>query len=187
LKFSAFKTNLDSSLPVPQKDLILLYAEDVYNMPVTNERGILAANEVKLKNGANTYNLYLTPEQQKYSVDAEGDLDVKGWIPTISGSFPGTELSISEWLHNNINRKFVVVQRNCEKGYSKIYGHPYNPLFLTGKISQDKDRSLCEITLTAAKKTKRPYIIYSTKISGNILSPNPVSNSVLLIDIIGKL
>lgn len=188
MKFGVSKTRYDSNLPVARKDLILVYTDDILSMPVTNERGILAATDVILKIGALSYNLYLTSDQQKYASEIDGDLDVKGWIPRISGSFPGTALSISEWMHNNINKSFIAVQRSCGKGYSKIYGHPYNPLYLTGKISEDKDSSSCEITLAAVKKTKRPYLFYNAPVS-NILSgdgsdENIGYNGVLLIDII---
>ncbi len=79
LKFSVRKSSLDTSLPVPKKNLVLIYAEDVVSMPQTNERGILAANDVQIAFGAEMYELYLTPSSQKSSADTDGDLAAMGW------------------------------------------------------------------------------------------------------------
>lgn len=131
-------------------------------MPETSERGILAISEIQLQNGAEFYELYLTPSTQKNSSDIQGDLGSKGWMNSVTGTFPGTRLSITEWMHNNINEPFVAIQKYCGTDY-KIIGTKMNPLFLTGKLSEDKDSNLSEITLTAAKKSKRPYILYNTQ------------------------
>jgi hypothetical protein len=165
LRFSVRKTSKDKSLPVPKKDLALVYADEIVSMPEVSERGILATNDIQLQNGADFYELYLTPATQKNSVDIEGDMGAKGWMPTVSGNFPGTRLTISEWMHNNLNEGFVVIQKNCGNNW-KIIGTKLNPLFLTGKISEDKDSGLCEITLKAVKKSKRPYILYNYEETG---------------------
>lgn len=186
MRFSVAKTSKDRSLPVAKKDLVLLYADDIVSLPETNERGVLAINEIQVMNGAEFYSLYLTPSTQKLSSDIEGDIGVKGWKPTVSGSFPGTRLQISEWMHNNINSAFVAIQKICESSY-KIIGSKTNPLFLTGKISEDKDSSLCEVNLIAAKKSKRPFIFYNPE---DIGAQDPTGNTgncdcAPLIDIIG--
>ena len=186
LRFSVKKTSKDKSLPVPKKDLLLVYADEIVSMPETNERGILATNEIQLLNDANFYELYLTPSTQKNSADIQGDLGAKGWMPTVTGTFPGTRLEITEWMHNNVRSGFVAIQKYCGDNY-KIIGSKLNPLFLTGKLSEDKDSSLSEITLTATKKSKRPYILYSTEELG---AEDPSGNSgdcdcAPLIDIIG--
>ena len=138
----------------------MIYADEIISMPEVSERGIMAVNEIQLQNGASFYDLYLTPSSQKKSVDIEGDIGTKGWMPQVSGTFPGTKLTITEWMHNNISSGFVAIQKNCGPNW-KIIGTKLNPLFLTGKISEDKDSSLCEISLKAAKKSKRPYILYN--------------------------
>lgn len=137
-----------------------MYADEIVSMPEVSERGILATNELQLQNDAEFYELYLTPSTQKNSVDIEGDIGAKGWMPIVSGTFPGTRLEITEWMHNNITEGFVIIQKYCGTNW-KIIGTKLNPLFLTGKISEDKDSGLCEITLKAAKKSKRPYILYN--------------------------
>lgn len=165
LRFSVGKTSRDRSLPVLKKDLVLIYADEIVAMPQTSERGIMATNDIQLQNGARFYELYLTPASKKNSADIQGDLGAKGWMNSVSGTFPGTRLAISEWMHNNINEPFVAIQKYCGDDY-KIIGTKLNPLFLTGKISEDKESSLCEVTLAAVKKSKRPFILYNTEETG---------------------
>lgn len=187
LKFSVRKSSLDTSLPIPKKNLVLIYAEDVVSMPQTNERGILAANDVQIAFGAEMYELYLTPSSQKSSADTDGDLAALGWKQTVNGQFPGSRLTISEWLHNNIRRGFVAIQKNCGE-YQKVFGDKYNPLFWTGKIAEDKDSNLCEISFAQQKKSKRPYFLYDFNQSGTDSPDDPGSGDcdcAPLIDIIG--
>ncbi|HCZ8394865.1 TPA: hypothetical protein O4D88_001296 [Elizabethkingia anophelis] len=162
MKFSLHKQHTDTALPQSvQKELILAYASDIERMPETDLLGLQATENIVFKDGASKYFLYLTPAQKKRLSTIEGDTDVKGFIQEISGSFPGTALKVSEWIYHNLNEGFVIIQPYCSEGYSKIFGSKYNPLFITGRISEDQESSICELTFKQVKKSKKPYLIFN--------------------------
>ena len=179
LKFSLTKTKADTSLPIHKQELVLIYAEDIAVMPVPNERGILTVDQIQIKEGAEMYTLYLTPSLQEDSAEEDGDFLSKGWIQSISGSFPGTRLEAVEWLKNNINSAFVVVEKNCG-GMSRIYGSKYNPMLVSATINDTSESSTCDITLATVKKTKRPFLVYNGEYSGETSD----CECVLLIDLL---
>lgn len=165
--------------------MVLIYLDDLVAMPTTDERGILAVNEIQIKNGAQFYEFYLTPSSQKIETDVDGNTSIKGFGQKISGTFPGTSLEVSEWFYANINQKFIAIQKNCGSHF-KIFGSPYNPLFISGNFKDDKDSSLTEITFETVKRSKRPYFIYNYQHSGSDDGgESSGGNSQLLIDHIG--
>ncbi|WP_157891371.1 hypothetical protein [Elizabethkingia ursingii] len=141
-------------------------------MPETDCFGILISEEIEINELAFLYQLYLTPAQKKINADIEGDPDVKGFIQQVSGSFPGTALKASEWMYNNLNEGFVAIQRYCDDKYSKVFGSKYNPLFLTGRIAEDNESNLCDITLKQVKRSKKPFLYYNKEINTDMLYDN---------------
>lgn len=160
MKFSVTKTNKDTALPVSVKpDIVLVYAEDILNMPETDNKGIKAVTEIILKPIKSPYSLYLTSSEQIANSNIEGETETRGWIHKISGTFPGTGLNIAEWVSANINQGFVAFRKQCS-GIYKIYGSKYNPLFFTGNFLEDKDKAVCQIEFLQTRKSKVPYIFY---------------------------
>lgn len=168
MKFSITKRKSDSALPVPVKpDIILIYVEDIISMPTTNNKKILTQTEFVLKPEKKYYSLYLTSSEQTVNSNTEGETETRGWIQGINGYFPGTGLRIAEWLTANINQGFVAMRKHCSGTY-KIFGSKYNPLFFTGNMIEDKERSITQLEFKQTRKSKVPYILYK----GEEIIPN---------------
>ena len=168
MKFSLHKQHTDTALPQSvQKELIMVYASDIIRMPETDLLGLQAMENIVIRDGASKFFLYLTPAQKKRLSTIEGDTDVKGFVQEVSGSFPGTALKVSEWMYHNLNEGFVIIQPYCSGGYSKIFGSKYNPLYITGKISEDQESSISELTFKQVKRSKKPYLFFNDAVFRN--------------------
>lgn len=181
MKFGLTKKSTDHSRPIPKKDLVLVYVDDIEEMPRPNDKGILALEELKIKQGATFHDFYLTPSTQKLSVDVEDETMIKGFTPKINGSFPGTSLEVAEWFYQNLNKGFVAIHKGCGKE-CKLYGTIYNPLFVGGVFQDDDDQNLTEFEFAAAKRSKRPFFIFNYTDNGG---GGASSSSQLLIDHLG--
>lgn len=164
-RLNAKKPKQNSGLATPKEEIYLLYVEDIINMPKSDSKGILTRGNFIMKHGRRFHLLYLTPLSQSHNRNTEGDVDSRGWKKKITGSYPGDELEINEFVKNNINQGFVAVVKSCNSQYKKIYGSKNNPLYFTGSFVDNNESKGYELTFEQNFADDTPVLFYQ----GNIL------------------
>lgn len=163
-RLNARKPKNNAGLPTPKGEIYLLYIEDIVSMPKANERGVLTNGDIIIKENRRFHILYLTPSTQAFNRNTEGDVDSRGWKKKITGSHPGDELEINEFVKNNVNQGFIAVVKSCDSSYKKIYGSVNNPLFFTGTFSDDSEHKGYELTFEQTFADDTPVLFYQGKI-----------------------
>lgn len=156
--------NTAAGLPTPKGELYLIYKEDIISLPPVLEKGVLCQGDIHLKPGRRFHILYLTPSTQKRNIKTDGDVDSRGFKKKVTGSYPGDEIEIHQFIKNNINQGFVVIMNSYDQVYYRIYGSLANPLFLTGEFNDDNDKKSWEITLEQSFADENPVLFYNGSI-----------------------
>lgn len=156
--------------------------EDVISMPPVDELGIACQGDFVLRENAEFQYLYLTPQTQKYSIGNTGDVDERLFKKEVSGSYPGNDIQIFEFIKKHINQGFIVVYKEDCEPYSKIFGSPKNPLFLSPNYKSDSTGKGYEITLQQNKSDNIPVLFYNGEFPVSIEDEGIVE----IIDIIGQ-
>lgn len=163
-RLNARKPKNNAGLATPKGEIYLLYVEDIIDMPTPNDKGILVAGDIKIKDNRFYHILYLTPSSQSHNRNTEGDVDSRGWKKKITGSYPGDELEINEFVKNNVNQGFVAIVKSCNSEYKKIYGSKNNPLYFTGSFVDNSESKGYELTFEQNFADDIPVLFYQGKI-----------------------
>ncbi|SSZ46478.1 hypothetical protein [Bergeyella zoohelcum] len=164
-RLNAKKPANNAGLPTAKTELYLLYVEDIISMPEVNEKGILTTSDIIIKDGRRFHILYQTPSSQVHTRTIEGDTDSRGFKKKLTGSYPGDDLEINEFVKQNINQGFVILVKSCNSNVKKIYGSKCNPLYYTGTFTDDNDRKGYELTFEQEFADDTPVLFYT----GNVL------------------
>ncbi len=184
IRLNAHKpTKKNAGLPSSKNGTIrLMRCEDVIAMPPTDSLGIACLGDFQLKPEAEFQFLYLTPKTQKYDINNTGEVDERLFKKKVFGSYPGNDLQIFEFVKNNINQGFIIVYKeDCEQ-YSKIFGSPKNPLFLSPNYQSDSSGKGFEITLEQNTSDNIPVLFYNGEFPVYIEDEGIIE----IIDIIGQ-
>lgn len=175
-RLNARKPKGNAGLPTPKGELFLLYVEDIVSMPEADAKGIVTNGDIKIKAGRRFHTLYLTPTTQEYNRKTEGEADSRGWKQSIKGNYPGDALEVNEFVRNNVNQGFVIVEHSCNE-YKKIYGSKSNPLYFTGNFKDDKDSKGYDLTFEQEFKDHTPVLFYygNVIVDENALDPEDLT------------
>ncbi|MHA7822484.1 hypothetical protein ACVVIH_06950 [Chryseobacterium arthrosphaerae] len=159
---NARKPKSTAGLPTAKKgELYLLHVDDIASLPSTVDKGIVCQGDIHLKNNRRFHILYLTPSTQKRNIKTDGEVDSRGFKKKATGSYPGDEIEINQFIKNNINEGFVVVMNSYDQVYHRVYGSKANPLYFTGEFNDDNDKKAWELTFEQNFADDTPVLFYN--------------------------
>lgn len=184
IRLNALKPKTKSAgLPSSKNGTIrLMRCEDVITMPPTDELGIACLGDFVLEENAEFQFLYLTPQTQKYEINATGEVDERLFQKKVSGSYPGSDIEIFEFIKKHINQGWIVVYKEDCEPYAKIFGSPKNPLFLNPNYKSDSTGKGYEVALQQNSSDKVPVLFYNGEFPVIIVDEGIIE----IIDIIGQ-
>lgn len=184
IRLNALKPKTKSpGLPSSKNGTIrLMRCEDVISMPPTDELGIACLGDFVLEENAEFQFLYLTPQTQKYEINATGEVDERLFQKKASGSYPGSDIEIFEFIKKHINQGWIVVYKEDCEPYAKIFGSPKNPLFLNPNYKSDSTGKGYEVALQQNSSDKVPVLFYNGEFPVIIVDEGIIE----IIDIIGQ-
>ena len=138
--------------------LYVAHADDVITFPAVDESGVVTIGEIVMKVDSKFTLLYLTPTKQKLNTDTSGELESRGFIQKIAGSYPGDEIQMNVFAKDLLNEPLIVISENCGKPFRKILGTPWNPMYFTAAFKDDSSEKMWEMNHNFQKMTKVPVL-----------------------------
>lgn len=151
------KTGSNPGRPRGKNSKIVIFKwDDVDTMPERDANGIKIANDLVLNAGAQAMYIYATPSTIAITQTNEGDPDAKGFIQQIVFEHPGDEISLEEFLENNVNENLgCIVKESGNDTYRKLLGTPYEPLQFDVEAQDDNEARKNTITLKSVMRGPR--------------------------------
>ncbi|MCF0183412.1 MAG: hypothetical protein HUK01_03650 [Bacteroidaceae bacterium] len=136
----------------PKDRVTVIDVEDIGTMPARDDKGVVIADDITLKNDAKGVALYLTPGTVELTSASDGDPDAEGFTPSIKFSHPGNEQAIREFKTAWVGKNCIVLVQYCKDGKCDMLGSPCNPMRLTASYTGNKDSNLNELTFTQVSR-----------------------------------
>lgn len=136
----------------PRDSITLIDVEDILFMPPTDDKGVVIADDIILKENAYATTIYLTPGTVEITSAAEGDTDKIGFKPSVKGEHPGNEQEVREFKVNSINRKLIIIVRYCSGKPADLIGSICNPCKLTPSYTGNNEGNTNEFTFEQVMK-----------------------------------
>ena len=140
--------------------LYVAHADDVVTFPEFDESGIATVGDIVMKENTNFTLLYLTPSKQKFNVDTQGELQSRGLIHKISGSYPGDDKYVNSFIKDMLNEPMILLSEVCGEKYRKIHGTPCNPMYFSASFKDDSTDKNWEFTFDQAFPYVDPPLFY---------------------------
>lgn len=96
---------------------------------------------ITFKASKKPFAIYQTGSKTNVSDQSEGDDDARGFIHKVDFEHPGTDIEISEFKENAINKRLGVISLNSNGADAKIAGTPEQPLVMSSVNSQDNNEA----------------------------------------------
>ena len=159
MRVNVVKPANNSGLPsVKYGYLYIAHADDVLTFPTVDESGVVTIGDLEMKDGFTL--LYLTPSKQKLNTDTSGELESRGFIQKIAGSYPGDEIQMNVFAKDLLNEPLIVISENCGKPFRKILGTPWNPMYFTAAFKDDSSEKMWEMNFEKAFPDDTPALFY---------------------------
>lgn len=146
-------------------NIIIVRTDDILNYPTRDANGVQSAagQNLTLKPGANAIAVYATPSTIKRFDSIEGEPDGKGWINNLVFEHPGDEVTLQEWMENNVNINLVAL--SFRRGFTsvKLHGTIEEPLQFEVEEQDDKDALKSTITLKSVMRGPKSMVYVGTK------------------------
>lgn len=113
-------------------DDIATYTRDAKGVRVT---------ALAFKAGKKPFAVYQTGSKSNVYDQSEGEDDARGFIHKVDFEHPGTDIEISEFKENSINKRLGVIALNSSGTDAKIAGTPEQPLVMGSASSQDNNEA----------------------------------------------
>lgn len=153
IKASVKRAKGNPGIGIQTRDHItLIDIDDIAYFPARNAAGVVIADDIVMKPGAYSIDLYLTPGTAEITSAADGDTDAKGFTPSIKFNHPGNELEVREFKANWISKKCVVIVQYCSGKDADLIGSPCNPCEVAPSYTGNKDSNTNEFTVTQISK-----------------------------------
>jgi len=109
-------------------DDVTSYVRNKKGVQVVTFAFVLGKKPIAIYHTQSTRNVYHT---------STGDDDARGFIHNADFDIPGSDLEVSEFFENNINKRLGVISIPIEGTDCKIAGTPGSPLFITKDDTED--------------------------------------------------
>lgn len=147
--------------------LYVAQADDVVTFPGVDESGVATVGNIVMKPNTNFTLLYLTPSKQKLNIDTTGELESRGLIHKVSGSYPGDDLFVSSFIKDMLNEPIILISEVCGEKYRKIHGTPWNPMYFSASFKDDSTDKNWEFTFDQAFPYVDPPLFYNGEVVVN--------------------
>lgn len=132
--------------------LTLIDVADIAYMPPRDDKGVVIAEDIILKENRYGYTIYMTPGTVEVTSAAEGETDQIGFTPSVKFNHPGNEQPVREFKANSINRKFIIIVRYCSGKPADIIGNICNPCKMTPSYTGNNEGNTNEFTFQQVSK-----------------------------------
>ncbi|MEC5157071.1 hypothetical protein [Chryseobacterium sp. MP_3.2] len=161
MRVNVVKPANNSGLPSAKYGYLYVgHADDVITFPAVDESGVVTIGDIVMKEESKFTLLYLTPSKQKLNTDTSGELESRGFIQKIAGSYPGDEIQMNVFVKDLLNEPLIVISENCGKPFRKILGTPWNPMYFTTSFKDDVSDKLWELSFEKAFPDETPALFY---------------------------
>jgi len=147
------------------ENIIIVRTKDILNFPERDANGVksVALSNLTLKPGAVAISIYATPSTIKRFDTGEGDPDAKGWLANLEFEHPGDEVTLEEFLENNINENLVAFSSRRNWTGVKLHGTIEEPLQFDAEQQDDKDGLKSTIKLKSIMRGPKSMVYLGTK------------------------
>lgn len=146
----------------PRDQLILIDIDDIEYMPSPDDKGVVIADNIVMKEGRYGIGIYMTPGTVSATSAAEGDTDKVGFTPQIVFDHPGNGQEIREFRTNYIGKKVIAIMRYCSGKPADLIGSLCNPCTVTPSYTGDSDGSATNFTVAQASRGDDMFIYKGT-------------------------
>lgn len=146
----------------PRDQLLLVDIEDIAYMPSPDDKGVVIADDIVLKEGRYAIGIYMTPGTAAVTSAAEGDTDQVGFTPQVEFSHPGNDQEVREFKVNWIGRKCIAIIRYCSGKPSDLIGSLCNPCTVTPSYTGNNEGNTNSFTVAQASRGDDMYIYKGT-------------------------
>ena len=136
----------------PKDMMSIIDVDDLLVFPPRDANGVVMSENMQLKPGCYSTDIYFTPGTVEVTSNSEGDPDAVGFKPTIKGNHPGNKQAIREFKTNWLGRKCIVVMSYCDGQDKDIFGSPCNPMQMGVNYTGNKDANSSEFTFEQISK-----------------------------------
>ena len=119
--------------------LIFFDWDDVANYK-RDEKGV-RVTALTFKEDKKPFAVYQTGSKTNVYDSSEGEDDARGYIHKVDFEHPGTDIDISEFKENNINKRLGIISLNSSGTDAKLVGTPSQPLIMSSANSQDNNEA----------------------------------------------
>lgn len=152
IKKSVARPGMQAGLALRLQPMLTLYvADEIKQMPATDENGVMLDGEIVLKPGCYGIQIYGTPGTVEMSSNGEGDTDMVGFQPSVKFKHPGNSREVREFKANCINERFVVLVHQRD-GHTDVLGTPFNPCKMTPAYTANGESTSNEFTFQQISK-----------------------------------
>lgn len=155
----------------PRDMMSIIDVDDILVFPARDSAGVLMTENIQLKPGCYSTDIYFTPGTVEVTSNTDGDPDALGFTPTVKGNHPGNKQAVREFKTNWLGRKCIVIMSYCDGQDKDLFGSPCNPMQMGVNYTGNKDANSSEFTFTQISKGD-DIAIYK----GTVPSEEPVAN-----------
>ncbi len=119
-----------------KKSFIIVFDWDDVAKYTRDEKGV-RVSEFTFRDGKKPIGVYATDSTIQAYHTSEGEDDARGFIQHTDFDHPGTDLEITEFANNCINKNLGAIVFDCAGDDAKIAGTPCTPLKMDKADSQD--------------------------------------------------
>ncbi len=120
-------------------EIIIIDKNDVLTYPERDANNTTIATDLALKAGKKMHILEATASTIDFKHELTGEDDARSWDISLELSRPGQETAWEEFLNNNINTDFYIINRMCATNDKKLAGTPCAPMKLDQASSGFKE------------------------------------------------
>lgn len=93
----------------PRDMMSIIDVDDILVFPARDSAGVLMTENIQLKPGCYSTDIYFTPGTVEVTSNTDGDPDALGFTPTVKGNHPGNKQAVREFKTNWLGRKCIVI------------------------------------------------------------------------------
>lgn len=146
----------------PRDQLVIIDIDDIAYMPGPDDKGVVIADNIVMKEGRYGICIYMTPGTAVLTSPAEGDTDKKGFIPQLAFDHPGNDQAVREFRVNYLGKKVIAIMRYCNGKPADLLGSLCNPCEITPSYTGNNEGSSTNFTIAQTSRGDDVFIYEGT-------------------------
>ena len=136
----------------PRDMMSIIDIDDIQVFPQRDAAGVVITDNIQLKPGCYSTDIYLTAGTVEITSNTDGDPDAMGFKPTLKGNHPGNSREIREFKTNWLGRKCIIILTYCDGREKDLFGSPCNPMQMGVNYTGNKDANSSEFNFEQIAK-----------------------------------